>query len=118
MSFKSVFERNPICILDKRHRLFFLHIIRNSRKLPPLFGKYCQIRKLFQASSEKISALSLPLLVQFLNFISSKSSFFHKNIFFLIRKSLNSIFRANIRNLLLRAPTHGTYISTPLSMVF
>jgi hypothetical protein len=52
--------------------------------------------------------------------------FFHKNIFFLIRKSLNSIFRANIRNLLLRAHTHGTYISTPptygtstpLSMVF
>ena len=37
---------------------------------------------------------------------SSKSCFFHKNIFF-------SIFRANIRNLLLRAPTHGTYISTP-----
>jgi hypothetical protein len=36
--------------------------------------------------------------------------FFHENIFFLIRKSLNtphSIFRANIRNLLLRAPTHG-----------
>jgi hypothetical protein len=32
--------------------------IRNKgRKLPPLFGKYCQIRKLFQASSEKISAL-------------------------------------------------------------
>jgi hypothetical protein len=24
------------------------------RKLPPLFGKYCQIRKLFQAGSEKI----------------------------------------------------------------
>jgi hypothetical protein len=45
---------------------------------------------------------------------SSKSScFFDKNIFFLIRKSPNSIFRANIRNLLLRAPTHGTYISTP-----
>jgi hypothetical protein len=42
--------------------------------------------------------------------------FFHENIFFLIRKSQNtpnSIFRANIRNLLLRAPTHGTYISTP-----
>jgi hypothetical protein len=41
--------------------------------------------------------------------------FFHENIFFLIRKSQNtpnSIFRANIRNLLLRAPTHGTYIST------
>ena len=41
-------------------------------KLPPLFGKYCQIRKLFQASSDKISALALPLLVQFLNFIRKK----------------------------------------------
>jgi hypothetical protein len=42
--------------------------------------------------------------------------FFHENIVFLIRKSPNtpnSIFRANIRNLLLRAPTHSTYIYRP-----
>ena len=45
--------------------------------------------------------------------IHQNPRFFDKNIFFLIRKSPNSIFRANIRNLLLRAPTHGTYISTP-----
>jgi hypothetical protein len=56
-----------IKILFFSQKYFFSH-----SKLPPLFGKYCQIRKLFQASSEKISALSLPLLVQFLNFIWKK----------------------------------------------
>jgi hypothetical protein len=39
------------------------------------------IRKIFQASSEKISALALPLLVQFLNFIRKKiSNFIRKKI--------------------------------------
>ena len=59
-----------------------------------------------------------------------KILFFHENIVFLIRKSpntLNSIFRANIRNLLLRAPypwyiyidpPPNPWYFDPLSMVF
>ena len=44
--------------------------------------------------------------------------FFHENIFFLIRKSPNtpnSIFRANIRNLLLRARMGGVMVSVLVS---
>jgi hypothetical protein len=58
---------------DLGKKFGIIRILRmTSEKLPPLFGKYRQIRKLFQASSEKISALALPLLVQFLSFIRKK----------------------------------------------
>ena len=85
---------------------FFFELIRSIRTIPNFFRAHSD-------NSELISELYAEKIWKFIKIT--------KIFFFLIRKSLNtpnSIFRANIRNLLLRAPTHGTYISTPLSMVF
>ena len=73
---------------------FFSEVIRSIRTIPNFFpSSFGQFRTDFRIiCGNKMEIYQNPL-------------FFHENIFFLIRKSLNtlnSIFRANIRNLLLR----------------
>ena len=77
---------------------FFSELIRSIRTIPKFFPSSFGVFGQFRTDFRIICGKNME--------IHQNPLFFHENIFFLIRKSPNtpnSIFRANIRNLLLRA---------------
>jgi hypothetical protein len=90
---------------------FFSEDIQSIRTIPNFFpssfGQFWIFFRAHSDNSELISELYAEIIWKFIKIL-----FFHENIFFLIRKSPNtpnSIFRANIRNLLLRDFPSLTY---------
>ena len=95
---------------------FFSEVIRSIRTIPNFFPSSFGVFGQFRTDFRIICGNNME--------IHQNPLFFHENIFFLIRKSPNtpnSIFRANIRNLLLRELTDNTknfYLGRTTSIVF
>jgi hypothetical protein len=83
--------------------IFFPEVIQSIRTIPNFF-----LRSIWIIRTIPIFFLEFRIICGKYMEIYQNPLFFHENIFFLIRKSLNtpnSIFRPNIRNLLLRVYT-------------